>query len=802
MKKLFALSLMIILSQLSFGKGLPSSYTQTVRGVVIDKHSQSPLIGATVVIIGSEPLIGTVSDLNGEFKIDEVPIGRQTIKISFIGYHPATINNIQLASGKELVLNIELEEQVVKTEEIVVKAHARKDKAINEMAAISARSFTIEETQRYAGSLGDPSRMASNFAGVMSVSDQRNDIIIRGNSPMGLLWRLEGIEIPNPNHFGALGTTGGPVSILNNNLLTNSDFFTGAFPAEYGNAISGAFDLKMRAGNNQKSEYVGQVGFNGFEFGAEGPFSKNYKGSYLASYRYSTLAVFDAMGFNLGTGASIPQYQDLTFKVDLPTENLGKFTLIGIGGISFIQIYDSKKDSTDWSYGLSGTDTDFGSDMGVLGLQNKYFLNENTHIQTNISAQGTRSTTDIDSIITKEPLIKKAFVRLNYQEAKYSISSRIKSKLNAKNTISAGMRYDLYDVNYKDSVWDSDDQVFRTRTDIEGDMGMIQAFGQWQHRFTDELTLFSGIHYQHLYFNNSAAIEPRLGLKWQFLGNQSINLGYGKHSQLQPRNHYFTLSYNEETDQYIKTNENLDFTRSDHYVIGYDNLITENFRLKIEMYYQELKDVPVPEGDSWDFNEVFSMINAGDYFHIPNIDSLVNEGKGKNYGIELTLEKFLSRGYYYLITTSIYDSKYTDREGKERNSAFAGNFVVNALGGKEWIVGNENVLAVDLRSVWAGGKRYIPFDVVESQLQDEGVYDLTQAYKNRFDDYFKIDLRISFKWNMDNINMEWGLDLQNLTNNQNIFSYNWIPSEGDKPGYAKEEYQSGFYPMMLFRVQF
>ncbi|MBN2682283.1 MAG: carboxypeptidase-like regulatory domain-containing protein, partial [Bacteroidales bacterium] len=250
------------------------NYSQTIRGKVVDKHSQNPLPGAQIVLLNSEPLKGTVSDGNGDFIIKEVAVGRHNLQVSFLGYCTIKLNNVSLSSGKELILNIELEEQVITTETVEIKANRRKDETINKMAVVSARSFSVEETERFAGSLGDPSRMVANYAGVMSVSDSRNDIVIRGNSPAGLLWRLEEIEIPNPNHFGAAGTTGGPVSMLNNNLLTNSDFFTGAFPAEYGNAMSGVFDLKMRAGNNQQSEYLGQIGFNGFELGAEGPFKK------------------------------------------------------------------------------------------------------------------------------------------------------------------------------------------------------------------------------------------------------------------------------------------------------------------------------------------------------------------------------------------------------------------------------------------------------------------------------------------------------------------------------------------------
>jgi hypothetical protein len=288
------------------------SYKQNIRGVILDDDTEVPLPGASVILLNTNPIIGTISDTNGRFIIKNVPVGRISLKISFIGYEEIVLSNLPLSSGKELVLSIKLKEKVFLTNEVVVKAYGRKDKPINEMATVSARSFTTEETERFAGSLGDPARMVSNYAGVVAVNDSRNDIIIRGNSPAGLLWVLDGVEIPNPNHFGSLGSTGGPISIINNGLLANSDFFTSAWPAQYGNAVSGVFDLRLRSGNNEKHEFLGQVGFNGFEFGAEGPLKKG-KASYLVSYRYSTLAVFHAIGFDIGTGEAVPQYQDLTF---------------------------------------------------------------------------------------------------------------------------------------------------------------------------------------------------------------------------------------------------------------------------------------------------------------------------------------------------------------------------------------------------------------------------------------------------------------------------------------------------------
>ncbi len=238
------------------------SLTQTIRGKVIDKQSKSPLPGATIQLMGVEPIQGTLADEEGNFRLSQVPVGRRTLKVRYVGYNEQIISDLVIGSAKEVIVTIELEESLVQTEEVVVTADTEKDKANNELAFISARTFNIDETRRYAGNRNDPARMAANFAGVSGADDARNDIIIRGNSPIGLLWRLEGIAIPNPNHFSGLGTTGGPVSILNNNLLTSSDFFTSAFPAEYGNATSGVFDIKMRPGNNEQHELTGQVGFN------------------------------------------------------------------------------------------------------------------------------------------------------------------------------------------------------------------------------------------------------------------------------------------------------------------------------------------------------------------------------------------------------------------------------------------------------------------------------------------------------------------------------------------------------------
>ena len=276
MNIIYGMKASILISVLLFiGVGVFSqNLTQTVRGSLKDKQTFEPLIGAKIIIVGTDPLIGAVSDLDGKFRLENVPVGRQQIAISYVGYEPMVLSNIDVAS-KEVVLNLEMTEAVNMMKKVEVKANSDKGESINKMATVSIRQFSVEQSNRFSGSFNDVARMAQNFAGVQGADDSRNDIVVRGNSPTGVLFRMEGVDIPNPNHFARFGTAGGPVSILNNNVLANSDFMTGAFPAEYGNAIAGVFDLKMRTGNNEKHEFMFQMGFNGAELMAEGPLIKS-----------------------------------------------------------------------------------------------------------------------------------------------------------------------------------------------------------------------------------------------------------------------------------------------------------------------------------------------------------------------------------------------------------------------------------------------------------------------------------------------------------------------------------------------
>ena len=800
---------------LLFCNTFSAQITQTIRGTVVDKDTKSPLIGANVIITSLEPIKGAAVDYNGNFTITDVPIGRIDIQITYVGYETSYLNNIELTSGKELILNLSLQESIIMNE-LEIIGEKEKVSAQNKMTSVSARTFSIDESMRYAGSLNDVARMAQNFAGVQGADDSRNDIVIRGNSPTGVLFRLEDIDIPNPNHFALNGTTGGPVSILNNNILDNSDFMTGAFPAEYGNALAGVFDIKIRAGNNQKHEFLGQFGFNGIEFMAEGPISKKKFSSYLISYRYSTLKLFQLMGINFGTGTSVPDYQDLSMKFDFPNKK-GKFTLWGIGGISAVKFLDSDNDEPNL-FAENGEDLIFNSNIGVVGVSNTYRLNDNSFVKTSFSIDGTFNEISNDTL---NPFTGNyhPFYRNTTLEGKQSLNIVYNNKLNAKNLLKIGAYSQRRYYNLKDSVHFRSDSIYipvlhlyavspdywYNITDYRGSTYFIQPFLQWQFRINENLTLNTGVHSQYFLLNKTYAIEPRAGIKYQVSKSTSLAFAYGKHNQLAPNRLYFRQI----TDNFGNTllnddgspivpNRNLEMTTSNHFVLAVDQSIGRHTRLKVEAYYQFINNAPVQNISSY-----YSVLNYGANYDLQFPDTLINAGKGTNYGIELTLERFLNNGFYYLLTTSLYQSKYKGSDGVERNTAFNGNYTSNFLIGKEFPISQKkkegtSKFVADTKFTLNGGQRYIPIKLEESKIQNKTVYDFDNAFNPQHKDYLRIDLKIGYKKNGKKITQEWSINFQNIINRKNVFQqvYN------SQTKAIETRYQTGFLPIAQYKIMF
>lgn len=778
---------------------------QTIRGKINDEVSKSSLIGVTVQIVGSvEPTLGSATDAVGDYIIKNVPLGRQTIKVSYVGYEGQVIPNIIVTAGKEVILNLSLTEKVAHLNEVVITANAKDDKTAtnNDLALVSSRSFNVEDTKRYAGALGDPSRMAANFAGVIGGNDSRNDIVVRGNSPTGMLWQLEGLNIPNPNHFGALNSTGGPVSMLNNNNLDKSDFITSAFPAQYGNAIAGVFDIRLKEGNNQKLEKVGQIGFNGFELGLEGPLSKNKKSSFIINYRYSTLGVFQKLGIEFGTGGNTPNYQDINYKFTFPTGNNGKITLFGISGTSSIDLLGSKikkadlqKPSSTDLYGNENQDSYPRYGTNIAGLSFEKNLSKKTFAKVTAGFSSTDEKFTADSL--SRNLNLDVIGRYIQQEAKFTTQKTsfvfyTRTKINSKNSITSGIYLDYTQFNLFSKNSYANINKDSVRIDINENNVLTQAYTQWKHRFSNQFSFSVGAHLQSYSLNQQTVVEPRANISYQISGNKSLSVGYGLHHQAPSV--YTSYAQTKTASGVIFSNKNLDFIASNHYVITYDWNITETLRLKAEVYYQELTNVPVESKAS-----AFSAINTGVSFGPSNKVGLINNGTGKNYGAELTLERFFSKGYYFLFTTSVFDSKYKGSDGIERNTAYNTQYVVNALGGKEFRVGrNRNFLSLNLKVTSIGGRYLTPLNFTESQKRGQPVYDQANSFSSKQEPYFRTDFRITYRKEYKKSTMEISLDLQNVTGNRNIFSQTYNP----RTNTIANQYQQGFFPVPFVRYTF
>lgn len=775
--------LILLFPALSFSQ----NNTQTIRGNITDKLSQTPLIGASVQIISLQ--MGTFSDSLGNYSLSSIPPDRYEIKISYTGYKTLIIPNVVVTSGKEVILDLAMEEDLQQLGEITVKA-TNKGGTINKLASVSARTFSMEEVNRYAGGRSDPARLAANFAGVSAPDDSRNDIVIRGNSPVGVLWRIDGMNVTNPNHFASVGTTGGAVCAVNTNLLKTSDFFTSAFPSEYGNATSGVFDLGFRTGNSKKRETTIQAGvITGLELTTEGPFSKKSDASYLVGYRYSLAGIAQAMGVNIGTTAT-PTYQDLSFKLNSGNTKLGKFSMFGILASSTINIGGGPPDQL---YG-NGNKVDFASKIGIGGVNHFKQLNTRSYLSTTAGinyASTDQTSFDFDKM-ADSMYIKEVS---NVAKTNYYFSSNYNLKINSRLFVKVGVQDEIIglDLFYKtrDKIFLPEKQIW----DYQSNTNLAQAYAHMKYSLSSKITLNAGVHSQYFFLNKATSVEPRLGLVYNVTNKSSLNLGYGLHSQMQPINVYF-LQSTVLNGNPVYNNKNLDFTKSHHVVLGYNLQPFTDWRIKTEVYYQSIYNVPVTS-----YYSSYSMLNTGSTFKTDLTDSLVNDGTGSNYGAELTLEKFFSKGYYGLFTASIYNSSYIGSDGVKRNTAFNGKYVFNILAGKEWKVGQEkrNRFSLDVKFTNAGGRAYTPIDLTASTTLGHEVLS-TDTYSSYYTNYYRLDVKAGFTLNSGRrkIAQTLSLDLQNVTNHKNIFSQSY----DSKNQSISTTYQLGFFPNLVYKIQF
>ena len=763
--------------------GLLSQSVQNIRGIVRDNASGEPLDYANVALMNIDPPLGVYTDSAGYFILKDLPIGRYDIQVSFVGYESVIVKEVFLSSSKEAFLEIALKENTKQLGEVVIVPKVNKSQPLNNMITVSGRMLSVEEATRYAGGFDDPARLATSFAGVTS-SIGNNGIVVRGNAPKFLQWRLEDVEIPNPNHFAEVtGFGGGGLTSLSSQVLGNSDFFTGAFPAEYNNALSGVFDINLRSGNNKEYVHTAQLGLIGIDVASEGPFKKGGDASYIFNYRYSTLSLLSPL---MPDDADGTHYQDLSFKLNFPMKKAGTISVWGTGLIDRSgQTAETEKDK--WEYMQDKEDQDVKQYMGALGLSHKIGAGSNAFLKTTLAAtvSGLNMHTErMDDNIQLLPQNKIKNTNWNFV-----LSSAYNKKFSAKHTNKTGIRITGLKYNMSVDEASQSGQPLQTITDESGFSSLLSAYTSSSINIADKWTMNVGLNTQLFTLNNQYTIEPRAGIKWQFKPAHSLGLAYGLHSRLEMLNYYFTRSV---TGELI--NKDLDFTHSHHLVLSYDWNIGSDFHLKIEPYIQQLYNVPVIA------DSTFSFINlkGNDDWFIS--DKLLNEGKGLNYGVDVTFEKYMSQGYYFMLTGSLFNSRYKAATGKWYNTRYNRNYVVNLLAGKEWMLGRnkQNVFGTNVRFTYQGNDRYSPINEVQSALDQDAVYDETNPFSKQLSPAFLGHFTVSYKINKRKKSHEFAIKILNATGYKEYYGHRY----NFKKGRVEEERESIIIPNISYKIEF
>ena len=752
--------------------------TQTVRGIVLDSKTNAPIEFATVRIMNVGSL-GSTTDSLGRFRIDNVPVGRCNIQTSYVGYNANIFNEIPVTSSKEVYMEIPLDENVHSLAEVVIQPEIKKDKPLNAMAITGGRMISMEEAGRFANGFDDPARLSSAFAGVAG-DVGTNAVAIRGNSPQFTQWRLEGVEIPNPTHFADLtGLGGGFLSALSTQVIGNSDFYNGAFPAEYSNALSGVFDMRIRNGNNQKYEHTFQLGILGIDLASEGPISRKNGSSYILNYRFSTTSLATGNDMNL-------KYQDLSFKLNFPTRKAGTFSIWGIGLIDRYKPEILDRDEWETQSDRQSGNTTF--DKAAGGITHKYLINADTYIRSSLAATYAKDHTEADQMTEDDKLVHVGDIR----NSKWDIvfNSYLNKKFNSNHINRTGITITglKYDLDYKISPNFGLDIPMEQISKGNGESCVLSTYSSSVINLSNHLTTSLGITAQYFTLNKNWTVEPRAALKWTFNPKHALALAYGLHSRRERLDYYFV---EQEVNGKTESNRYLNFSKAHHFGLTYDWNINSYMHLKVEPYYQYLFRIPVEENSS------FSIINHQS-FYLERI--LKNRGSGVNYGIDITLEQYMKKGFYYMITASLFKSRYKAGDHIWRNTRLDKNYLLNVLAGKEWMVGRnkQNVLSLNGRIFFQGGDRYTPVDEEKSLIEHDIKFDETRAYSKKFNPSLNGDISFSYRINKRKISHEFSIKMLNvgMRTGMHFYQYN------EKTHKIEKEDGSGMIPNISYKIYF
>jgi len=441
-----------------------------------------------------------------------------------------------------------------------------------------------------------------------------------------------------------------------------------------------------------------------------------------------------------------------------------------------------------WEDDFDRYNVNYFSNTGAAGIKHAINLGTRTYLQSAIVLSGNENGIEEDRL--DDNYLAQFSYRQQYINKKITVSTVVNHKVNAQHSLRSGLYLNRYFFNLNQRDFNMEDNIIEERLNADGALNTIQAFAQWNYRMTEQLTFNGGLHFLRLQRNQRNSIEPRASVKYNLSEEQALSFGYGLHSQMQPVGVY-EAQVLQPDGSFVKPNEQLDFNKAHHWVLGYDRLLTRYMRVKAEAYYQNLFDLAVKNDPA---SPVATIVMEEGYL----TDPLVNKGRGRNYGVELTVEQFMHNDMYFLLSTSLYNSEYRALDGIWRSTRFNGNHAISFTAGKEYHWKKNRTFGVNIRTIWSGGFRTTPIDIEKSVKNGETEYIEPLSFSEQLPDYFRADLRLSLKRNRAKSTSTFSLDFQNVTNHRNLGGTYFDA----KSGKVKNWYQLSLLPVFSYRIEF
>jgi hypothetical protein len=710
-----------------------------ITGRVTDNFSKQPIQDVIVRIIELDLKTGT--DEDGFFRFSGIEPGMYKLEFSSLGYVPVLKSDIIVRTGSPVNVLAELE--IVQTEEIIVQSE-RFIKPVD--LSTSYKNLTNEEIRRSPGGFEDIGRVVQTLPGVSFINDGRNDLIVRGGAPAENLFVVDNAFVPNINHFGSQGATGGPTSIIDLNFINEINFITGGFSARYGDKLSSVLEIKLREGNRNK--FSGNINLSATGFGAilEGPIGSKKRGSWLFSARRSYLDfVFNAVGFGF-----IPEYTSLQFKGVYEISNNNIFTVNFIGNNDKVRFNNDTEENrqnnedilsnNQWGYVNS-------YELRSVFSSKSYFLFTLSRNYTNYEYSG------------RDAEFVETFKNLS-EEGETHLKTEFFWLPEKTTQISAGIGGVL--INFTNEIMSAEDTLFFgdperiiiPAVNINSDNNTYKLFSyvQLSQRLFEKFKLNLGLRYDYFDFiEEKNYLSPRVSLSYSLFDNFNINASYGIFYQSPS---YIWLISNQQNTQ-------LTDIRADHYIAGIEYIPVSDLRASVEVYYKDYSNYPAST-----LRPYFILANNGAEYQKPEnfgLEPLLSQGVGYTRGIEFFFQKYLTNDFYGNLNLSLFEAKYTSLDGIERSGDYNNRFLFIASGG--YMLGKGWEISSKFR--WFGGRPYTPINPVT------GIQNVEEYNSARYPDYYSLDLRVDKRWNFKKWSLITYIDIQNITGRKNITGYKW-----------------------------